>query len=91
MLFVLSLLGYPVDGLTQSTVLAIQEVSRANRAAIATFAVESLIVVSVLCVCAVVDRLAGRRPRVFDTFDVPGGDIMQASRITTDTVSMGGL
>ncbi len=52
MLFVLSLCGYPIDGLTQSTVMAVQEVLRDNKFVIAGYTTVAMVLVLLVWACA---------------------------------------
>ncbi len=72
MLFVLSMCGYPIDGLTQSTVLAINEVMKANEYVVAGYSAVGLSVVLLVWMCAAYRRLTSIPALEHDRFEGPG-------------------
>ena len=69
MLFVLSICGYPIDGLTQSTVLAINEVAKANQYVAQGYLAVGLSVVLLVWICAICIHRLSRATAVRDRFD----------------------
>ena len=93
MLFVLSLMGYPIDGLTQSTVLAINEVVKANKYVLAGYSAVGLAVVLLVWMCAAYCRFASSLKRDHDLFNGPGSQHMATRNRTRlmAVVNSGGL
>lgn len=93
MLFVLSMCGYPIDGLTQSTVLAINEVVKANKYVLAGYSAVGLTVVLLVWMCAAYRRLMSDADRERDHFSGPGsqsGDLADDQRLMA-IINSGGL
>jgi hypothetical protein len=72
MLLVLSICGYPVDGLTQSTVLALNEVVKVNRYVAEGYLAVGLVVVLLVWMCGVCRHLATLIAAISDHFPWPG-------------------
>ncbi|QDT53628.1 hypothetical protein Pan44_16510 [Caulifigura coniformis] len=70
MLLVLSMCGYPIDGLTQSTVLAINEVAKANQSVAQGYLAVGLSVALLVWICAICIHRLSRATADRDRFDV---------------------
>ena len=68
MLFVLTLCGYPIDGLTQSTVLAAQQVMRDNKYLVAGYTAVAVVVMLLVWTCAAYRAMRSARRREHDEF-----------------------
>ena len=68
MLLVLSLFGYPIDGLTQSTVLGLNEVLKANKYVAEGYVTVGVVVVLLVWICAAACHLSGRRTVLHDLY-----------------------
>lgn len=68
MLFVLALCGYPIDGLTQSAVLAAQEVLRDNKFVVAGYTTVAVAVMLLVWTCAAYRAMRSARRREHDEF-----------------------
>src|SRR5438132_1202429 len=66
MLLVLSLFGYPIDGLTQSTVLGLNEVLKANRYVAEGYLTVGAVVILLVWICAAARHLYERRSVLHD-------------------------
>ena len=68
MLLVLSLFGYPIDGLTQSTVLGLNEVLKANKYVAEGYVTVGVVVVLLVWICAASRHLYERRSVLHDLY-----------------------
>lgn len=68
MLLVLSLFGYPIDGLTQSTVLGLNEVLKANKYVAEGYVTVGMVVILLVWICAAARHLYGRRSAMHDLY-----------------------
>jgi hypothetical protein len=68
MLLVLSLFGYPIDGLTQSTVLGLNEVLKANRYVAEGYLTVGMVVILLVWICAAARHLSDRRSVLQDLY-----------------------
>jgi hypothetical protein len=68
MLLVLSMFGYPIDGLTQSTVLGLNEVLKANRYVAEGYLTIGAVVILLVWICAAARRLYERQSDLHDLY-----------------------
>jgi hypothetical protein len=68
MLLVLSLFGYPVDGLTESSVMGLNEVLKANKYVAEGYVTVGVVVVLLVWICAAACHLYGRQSVLHDLY-----------------------